>query len=81
MNDELKDMLPAKGASLVGFAGLGSLPPAANGGWPVGLVIALALNQDIITQLPLGPQLDYTREIPPGQRPAGQPGPWRPKNG
>ncbi|MDR3038243.1 MAG: epoxyqueuosine reductase [Candidatus Adiutrix sp.] len=62
MNSELKNMLLKRGADLVGFAGLGSLPPAANGGWPVGLVIAVALNQDIITRLPLGPQLDYTRE-------------------
>jgi len=56
---ELKEMLLARGASLVGFADLRELPAEIRNGLPSAVSIAVALDPEIVSEVPNGPRQEY----------------------
>ena len=60
--DELKTLLRAGGADMVGIADLGQLPPDVRDGFPIGISIAVALNPRIILGITEGPTKQYYAE-------------------
>lgn len=62
LNDELKKLLTAKGASLVGFADLREIAPEFRDNLPFGISIATALNPEIISEIRDGPTKRYYAE-------------------
>jgi len=59
---ELKSVLLSNGASLVGYADLSDMEPAARYGLSTGISIAVALNPNIIAGIEDGPTKDYLEE-------------------
>lgn len=62
MRREVCELLVEKGASLVGFADLSTLPDAATRGYRYGVSIGVALKKDVVSGIPSGPHPDYDRE-------------------
>ena len=62
LNKEIKDLLLAAGASLVGFADLREIDPDARHNLPFGITIAKALNPRIMAGIIEGPTKDYYEE-------------------
>jgi epoxyqueuosine reductase len=62
LNDELKKLLMAKGANLVGFADLREVAPEIRDNLPFGTSIATALNPEIISEIRGGPTKRYYEE-------------------
>jgi epoxyqueuosine reductase len=60
--DALIRLLVARGAALVGFADLATLPLEARAGLPRGVSIAVALNPGIVAEIEAGPTLAYSAE-------------------
>lgn len=58
---ELREMLKAEGASLVGYAEMGSVYEACRE-WPYGVSIAVALNPDVVAEIYNGPTIAYHAE-------------------
>jgi epoxyqueuosine reductase len=57
--DELRELLLSSGAAQVGFADLSPVPEAARGGFPYGILIAVALDPAVILQIESGPTPNY----------------------
>lgn len=65
MNDYcsmLKESLISKGASMVGFAELSSIPEHYRKGYKYGVSIVVALDPEIISQIEHGPTVEYCNE-------------------
>jgi hypothetical protein len=61
-NDYLTERICKKGATLIGFADLTSIPVDARNGYNYGVSIAIALNQKIVSRITSGPHLEYYEE-------------------
>ncbi len=61
-NDFINDELKSKGATLVGFADLSAVSVEARRNLPYGILIAKALNPEIVGKIPSGPHMDYYNE-------------------
>jgi epoxyqueuosine reductase QueG len=62
LNGELTKFLKARGASLVGFADLKEIKSDARDGFPYGISIAVALDQQIMSGIKNGPTIAYHAE-------------------
>jgi len=60
--DELDALLKINGADVVGFAGLGEIPPEARDGLPISVSIGVALDSQVITEIRNGPTRRYYEE-------------------
>lgn len=58
-NDIIEKELTQKGASLVGFADLDMIPNELRKNLPHGIIIAKALDPQIVSNIPTGPHMDY----------------------
>jgi hypothetical protein len=61
-NELITEKLINKGATLVGFANLEVIPSVIRKEFPYGVLIAKALNPQIVTRIPTGPHMDYYYE-------------------
>ena len=62
ISSELRDRLMEKGASLVGYADLSSVPQQIREGYRYGIAIGVALRPQIIRRLKTGPDMQYYYE-------------------
>jgi epoxyqueuosine reductase QueG len=60
--DELQRFLVDRGASLVGVADLSGISPEPRQGLPRGVAVAVALDQEIVSDILTGPTLEYAGE-------------------
>lgn len=60
--EQLRELLLARGAALVGFADLGELWPDVRRHLPRGVSIAMAIRPRIVTQIETGPTREYFEE-------------------
>ncbi|OGO17582.1 MAG: hypothetical protein A2Z15_08560 [Chloroflexi bacterium RBG_16_50_11] len=62
LNEELTQFLKSRGASLVAFADLKEIPSEARDGFHFGISIAVALDQQIMSDIKTGPTIAYHAE-------------------
>ena len=62
MKDELRDSLLSAGASLVGYADMGPVPPEARENLPFAVSIAVALDPHTVAEIRTGPTSEYWAE-------------------
>ena len=58
----LREQLRSKGASIVGYADLSEIPEQDRKGYRYGILIAVALNPEIVPKIAKGPNLEYYHE-------------------
>ncbi len=62
ISEEIRSELKQKGASIVGYADLSSLPEKDRKGYPYGIIIGVALIPEIVSGIRSGPTLQYYEE-------------------
>lgn len=62
-NNLIEDALISKGASIVGFADLSDIDINARRGFRYGILIGIAVDSDLVSNIPNGPTIAYKDEI------------------
>jgi epoxyqueuosine reductase len=62
LNDEITAFLKPQGASLVGFADLKEIDPESRDNFPYGIIIGVALDPSVVSDIKIGPTVAYRAE-------------------
>ena len=62
LNDEITTFIKSHGASLVGFADLKEIDTEARDNFPYGIIIAVALDPKVVSDIKIGPTAAYYAE-------------------
>ena len=62
MKVELKDFIFSQEVSIFGFADIGILPEQDRHEMPFGIAVGIAVNPEIVSKIPLGPNIRYFNE-------------------